>query len=126
MDTKKVIKIEGTSNRYQMKKCMKEVKEISSMSLGCLQDSRSWILLPSRVNFYTSEDGKTFNLIDGVDSKLEAQNDDVQIQRFEKQFSKKITTRYLKVIAKNYGKLPDWHQGKGGEAFIFVDELELK
>ena len=28
MDTKKVIKIEGTSNRYQMKKCMKEVKEI--------------------------------------------------------------------------------------------------
>ena len=27
MDTKKVIKIEGTSNRYQMKKCMKEVKE---------------------------------------------------------------------------------------------------
>ena len=105
---------------------LKEVKEISSMSLGCLQDSRSWILLPSRVNFYTSEDGKTFNLIDGVDSKLEAQNDDVQIQRFEKQFSKKITTRYLKVIAKNYGKLPDWHQGKGGEAFIFVDELELK
>ena len=27
MDTKKVIKIEGTSNRYHMKKCMKEVKE---------------------------------------------------------------------------------------------------
>ena len=25
MDTKKVIKIEGTSNRYQMKKCMKEI-----------------------------------------------------------------------------------------------------
>ena len=34
--------------------------------------------------------------------------------------------RYVKVKAYNYGKLPEWHQGAGGDAFIFVDEIEVK
>jgi outer membrane protein OmpA-like peptidoglycan-associated protein len=33
--------------------------------------------------------------------------------------------RYVKVIAYNYGKLPEWHQGAGGDAFIFIDEIEI-
>jgi hypothetical protein len=37
-----------------------------------------------------------------------------------------VATRYLKVKAINYGTLPDWHQGKGGEAFIFIDEIEVR
>ena len=41
MDTKKVIKIEGTSNRYQMKKCMKEVKEIKiRKSTACIASEK--------------------------------------------------------------------------------------
>ena len=48
------------------------------------------------------------------------------VQKFEKQFPQKMKARYLKIVAKNFGKLPEWHQGKGGEAFIFVDELELR
>jgi hypothetical protein len=34
-----------------------------------------------------------------------------------------ILARHIKV--KNYGKLPDWHMGAGGEAFIFVDEITV-
>jgi hypothetical protein len=30
------------------------------------------------------------------------------------------------VFVKNYGKLPAWHPGAGGDAFIFVDEIEIK
>ena len=31
--------------------------------------------------------------------------------------------RFLKVFAKNYGAIPQWHEGFGGQAFIFVDEI---
>ena len=31
--------------------------------------------------------------------------------------------RALRFRATNYGVLPTWHPGAGGEAFIFVDEL---
>jgi len=33
--------------------------------------------------------------------------------------------RYIKVKAINYGSIPDWHLGKGGEAFIFIDEIMI-
>ena len=39
---------------------------------------------------------------------------------------KKVIARYVKVLAKNYGTLPEGHQGVGGDAFIFVDEIEVK
>jgi hypothetical protein len=34
--------------------------------------------------------------------------------------------RFVKVKAYNFGTLPEGHQGVGGEAFIFIDEIELK
>ena len=104
----------------------KDNKLVSSFILGFLQDSRSWILFPERVNFYSSNDNKEFTLIDGVDNQNQPTDNEVKIAKFKKQFPKPVTTRYIKIIAKNYGKLPDWHQGKGGEAFIFVDEVDIR
>ena len=33
--------------------------------------------------------------------------------------------RYVRVVAKNFGVCPDWHLGKGGNAWIFADEIEV-
>jgi len=32
----------------------------------------------------------------------------------------------VKVIATNYGTIPDWHLGAGGQAWIFVDEIRVE
>ena len=37
-----------------------------------------------------------------------------------------LSARYIKIVATNYGILPSWHQGAGGNAFIFNDEIEIK
>jgi len=37
-----------------------------------------------------------------------------------------VSARYVKVKAKNFGTLPNWHQGAGGDAFIFIDEITIK
>ena len=34
-----------------------------------------------------------------------------------------VEARYLRVSARNYGTIPDWHPGHGDGAFIFVDEI---
>ena len=31
--------------------------------------------------------------------------------------------RYVRVHAYNLGKIPSWHPGAGGDAYIFVDEI---
>jgi len=36
-----------------------------------------------------------------------------------------IQARYLKVKAKNHGKIPAWHPGSGNDAFIFIDEVQI-
>ena len=49
----------------------------------------------------------------------------VQILDLQMQIS--VTkAKYIKVKAYNFGKLPDWHQGAGGNAFIFIDEISIK
>ena len=37
-----------------------------------------------------------------------------------------VEARYVRVIARNYGTIPDWHPGRGDGAFIFVDEILIE
>jgi predicted alpha-1,2-mannosidase len=104
----------------------KENKEFDYISVNFLQDSRSWILFPKEMEIYTSEDNVSFTLAGNVICSVSPKEEKVFVQKFEKQFPQKMKARCLKIVAKNFGKLPEWHQGKGGEAFIFVDELELR
>jgi hexosaminidase len=33
--------------------------------------------------------------------------------------------RYVKVVVKNWGKIPDGNAGAGNKAWLFVDEIEI-
>lgn len=89
-----------------------------------LQDSRSWILMPSRVEYYASNDGKNFTLVSTVNNDVQPQDTTTQIKSFDAAL-KDTKAHYIKVKAYNFGTLPQWHQGAGGEAFIFVDEITI-
>jgi hexosaminidase len=41
-------------------------------------------------------------------------------------FSYNCRARYVKVVATNFGKIPDWHPGKGEPAWLFVDEITAR
>lgn len=105
---------------------LKETKGINYLALNFLQDSRSWILFPTSVNFYISSDNTNYTLLESLTCSIKPDDQTSQVHTFEKQLAEKTNVRYLKIVAKNFGKLPDWHLGKGGEAFIFVDELEIR
>jgi hypothetical protein len=102
------------------------IKNVQYVSLDCLQDTRSWILFPTQVSFYASEDNKNFTLIETIANTISADNYTIQSHTFGKQLTLPVAAKYIKIIAKNFGKLPQWHEGKGGDAFIFTDELEIK
>lgn len=109
--------------------CIVDLKndiEINSISLNCLQDTRSWIVFPKTVYFYGSIDNKKYSLIDSLQNTVSADDYNTQTQKFGIKLAQKSNFKYIKIVAKNFGKLPEWHQGKGEDAFIFVDELEIK
>lgn len=104
---------------------LNKTQKINSIAARFLQDSRAWILMPTKVEFYTSEDNQDFKLVKTIENTLDAKNTDVKIINFETKIPD-TKAKYVKIKAYNYGKLPEWHQGFGGDAFIFIDEIEIK
>lgn len=104
---------------------LKKPTNLGYIRASFLQDSRAWIVFPTKVEFYSSDDGKEFRLLKTLDNTIPAQDYNVQAQSFGGIFNG-IKARYVKVKAYTFGTLPEWHQGAGGEAFIFIDEISIK
>ena len=105
---------------------LQETKEISEISSSYLQDSRSWILLPKEVEYFVSNDGINYSSVARVGHDLTWKTDENIVKKLIGQLPQKAKARYVKVIARNYGALPEGHLGFGGDAFIFVDEIEVR
>jgi predicted alpha-1,2-mannosidase len=105
---------------------LQEIKSITEISTRFLQDQRSWILMPTKVEYYISEDNVNFTYFGLVNNTLDPKIEENTILNFTANETNNKKARYVKVIAKNFGKLPEWHQGFGGDAFIFIDEITIK
>ena len=103
---------------------MVDVADIKSIETGFIQDVGSWILLPKYVEFYTSTDGVNFKKIATVNHNVADNDYRQQIYNFRCEPAN-CRARYVKVFAKYYGKLPEWHIGAGGDTHLFVDEIEI-
>ena len=99
---------------------------VSMLSADFLQDTRAWIVFPAEIEYYTSNDGKKFKSSGKILNPVAASDYEVQTKKFAYRLPSPMKTRYIKFKAKNFGKLPEWHLGAGGDAFIFIDEIEVK
>lgn len=100
-------------------------KKIQSISLGCLQDIKSWIFYPPVVEFWTSDNGINFVLAARIENTFPDNEYGSFIQDYQAKLAGK-EARYIQVIAQNYGICPDWHLGAGGTSWLFVDELVVE
>lgn len=105
---------------------LKSIQNLSFFSSTYLQDQRSWILLPTEVSYFISEDGIKYEVVGSVTHAIAPNNEKLIIHNMELKLAKAKKARYVKVKAKNFGKLPQWHIGYGDEAFIFIDEILVK
>jgi len=101
-------------------------KNISNFSATFLQDSGSWILFPTKVDYFVSNDNVNFILAGSKTNSISPKYAVNKIENFEYKSLQELKAKYVKVKAYNFGKLPDWHQGAGGDAFIFIDEITIK
>lgn len=104
---------------------LKAAKKVTSIKAGFMQDTRSWIIFPSEITFYGSTDGVNYRLLGKLQNTVAADNYDVLIHDFELKTNE--TLKFIKVLAKNYGALPEWHlgYGEGGDAILFIDEITI-
>ena len=82
--------------------------------------------MPTKVEYYTSSDNTNFTLVGTINNTLDPKESENKITNFSFKSNKEIKAKYVKVKAYNFGKLPEWHQGAGGDAYIFIDEITVK
>lgn len=104
---------------------LKQAEKISLIGVNFLQDTRSWILFPKKVTYLVSSDGKNYQILGSVDNSVPADDYTIQLRKFNFGISPVRTVKFIKIIAGNFGTLPEWHDGKGYEAFIFADEISI-
>ena len=105
-----------------------QLRSINEVSVNFLQDQRSWIFFPTQIECLVSSDGKNFSsiekglrIIDATKPSEEVTIDTHQFLAFPKE------VRYVKIIAKKLGELPEWHLGypHDGRSWIFIDEISI-
>ncbi len=94
---------------------------LTRIGAGFLQDANAWIWYPTEVEFAISQDGKRFDVIGTAKppvgpTVMGSQADELWVNAGKR-------ARFVRLRAKTLGTIPDWHPGKGEQAFIFVDEL---
>ncbi len=100
------------------------LKTVKSVSIGTLQDTRSWIVFPKYVECWVSDDNSSYRLVAQVNTKIDIKDTTVQTQNFKAVLNTR--TRYIKLVAKQYGPLPDWHESKGQQSYIFADQITIE
>jgi predicted alpha-1,2-mannosidase len=101
------------------------VQEVSSVGAGFLQDMGSWIWMPAHVEFELSIDGKSFEPAITIANDVSERQEGVVTKDFVKSITPK-KARYVRIRAVNFGKIPAWHPGVGGDAWIFMDEILIQ
>jgi predicted alpha-1,2-mannosidase len=102
------------------------LKEVSKVSIGSIQEIKSWIWFPKGVEFFASKDGDNFTSIGFLKNDFSVNQYGSFVKNFEVVLDKPILTKYLKVKASNFGKCPKWHLGYGGDTWLFFDEIVIE
>jgi hypothetical protein len=99
--------------------------DISEVGAEFLQVAGPWIWMPDRIEFETSNDGVVFAQVAEIKPNFPQR----EMTPTVREFTQKITptrARYVRMRAYNFGKIPLWHPGAGGDPWIFVDEITIK
>ena len=101
-----------------------KVMDISEVRIHSFTQIASWIYPPKEIKALISDDGIHFYLPEDEINTIEP--DTKGISKINFSLSKKeVKTRFLKVIAKNYGIIPEGYPGAGTPAWLFIDEIEV-
>ena len=86
---------------------------------------RSWIWMPREILVELSVDGEAFRELGGSVHDVSDAESGV-ILRDLRVDTRNVEARWVRVTARSYGTIPDWHPGQGEQAWIFVDEILIE
>jgi len=115
-----------SGNNMDVSVDMGALTSFQSIRINFLQNTQSWILLPLKVEFYISDDAKTWKFVKSQTHEISGEDYAPQKHEFSFKSDGTVEARFIKVVATAHGKLPEWHISAGGEGWVFADEVIIE
>lgn len=104
---------------------LQENRTLESVFVSTLDDTGSWIFPPTALEVWggnSTSDLKKLKIISITPPKgPEPKHMIIHQLAFEA-----IELKHLRIVARNYGDLPEWHPGKDTPAWLFIDEIAFQ
>lgn len=94
----------------------------SSVTVGCMRYKRDGIFGPIGISIYTSEDGTAFEEAASIAIPVNDENVPEDIVDYKISF-KETDAPFIRVVALDTRRIPEWHAGKGRNGYLFIDEI---
>ncbi len=102
-----------------------EVKPVNAMGIDVLQFPANSILIPAAIEFYVSNDGITYSLLN---TYYPSETDEIRLDgpvMLSKAFDT-LRTQFIRIKAINTGTCPPAFPSEGQKAWILVSEVEIE
>ena len=98
------------------------VETVGEVTVSILENTGAWIFPPAAIEVSASTDGTAFRR--AVSARYDGPGADRSpSQSFLRETFDPLEARWLRVLVRRYGPLPDWHPGAGQPSWLFVDEI---
>lgn len=101
--------------------------ELESVELRFAHNPDAWAFAPTAVDVYVSQDGMTYSEPMAANITYDPQSEAMNMSQLAtiNVYVDKPNVRYVKVVAKNMGRIPSWHRNKGLRPWLMTDEVKL-
>ncbi len=100
---------------------------IHEVSMRFMQNTFDWILAPTNIKVYASNDGNGWTLVADKHFDMDPRETGMR----QKQYTVPLTSQlspftHLRVVVPNPGPLPSWHPAPGQPSYLFTDEIIVR
>lgn len=114
-----------------------ETPALHEVSMRFMQNTFDWILSPTEIKIYTSDDGKNWRLFKNQTFPMDPRETGMRLRNYHIDLTDISSgkppimlgypvARYLRIVVPNPGPLPSWHPAPGQPSYIFTDEIIIK
>ena len=102
-----------------------EIMPLQRLSTAFMQNTGSWIFLPTFVEWAISRDGEHYKAVAAFDHPTASGTSEIRVQHDSAPLDGR-QARFVRLRARSVGLCPAWHPGAGGKAWIFIDEVVVE
>ena len=102
-----------------------ESRNISEITIGCLESTRRWIFLPEKITIEVSNNGDEYRECGDLVQEIPEEHREASTRDLVVDFYA-TSARYVRLQVTGIKECPEWHEGAGRKTWCFLDEITFR